>query len=537
VILASSICTKTGKALVSRQFVEMPRTRIEGLLASFPKLMTPGQQHTTVETETIRYVYQPIGEEMYAVLITSRQNNIVQDMDTLHLIARTVSDICDIGDQHDVITHGIDIISAFDEIISQGLRDNVDLAKLRTIMEMESHEEKIQEIIERNKEREAKQELKRKAKMFEQQRREAARRGLDTGYGGGMGSGGSLLGGGRMSESYEPLISREPDNSRSFAAASPAPSSGASYASNVRGMKLGRKPKGADVLGAMRDEVGLAENFADNLSISEQTPLASAHGTPAVAAPAAVHSLPPVDMKGVHVQIEERIIAIVNRDGGIEQMEVKGDLSLVISDEAYASVQLGVVSNDTHNAQIKTHPKIDKKRFQTESVIALKDPSGTLPLSQPVGVLKWRIVSSNEDDIPLTINCWPSPTGSSTVDVNIEYELNNTKLELEDVLVSIPIPHGEQPTVSDVEGGYEVNRARGTLDWQIPTIDSTNTTGSLDFSIRGDDAGAFFPVAVSFVCKKPYYDIEVISASTSRDQMPIDFSQQTLLIPDEYAVI
>ncbi|KAJ1935434.1 coatomer subunit delta, partial [Linderina pennispora] len=184
--------------LVSRQFVEMPRTRIEGLLASFPKLMVPKQQHTTVETETIRYVYQPIGEDMYAVLITSRQNNIVQDMDTLHLIARAVSDICDIGDQQDVIMHGFEILSSFDEIITLGYRDNVDLGKLRTIMEMESHEEKIQEIIERNKEREAKQELKRKAKMFDQQRREAAKRGMGNPSLGGIGSGssGSMIGGG-----------------------------------------------------------------------------------------------------------------------------------------------------------------------------------------------------------------------------------------------------------------------------------------------------------------------------------------------------
>ncbi|KAJ2707538.1 coatomer subunit delta [Coemansia sp. IMI 203386] len=528
VILASSICTKTGKALVSRQFVEMPRTRIEGLLASFPKLMTPGQQHTTVETETIRYVYQPIGEGMYAVLITSRQNNIVQDMDTLHLIARTVSDICDVADQQDVIMHGIDIISAFDEIISQGLRDNVDLSKLRTIMEMESHEEKIQEIIERNKEREAKQELKRKAKMFEQQRREAAKRGMDPNLGG-IGSSGSMLSGGRISGVYEPLISREPEPSRSFAAASPAPSSAASFSSGARGMKLGRKPKGADVLGAMRDEVGLADNFANNLNISEQA-------APVNAAPV-VPALPPVDMKDVHVQIEEHITAIVNRDGGLEQMEVKGDMSLIISKPEYSSVQLSVTTDSSHNAQVKTHPKIDKKRFQTESVIALKDPSGSLPLSQPVGVLKWRIVSSDEESIPFTINCWPSPTGSGTVDVNIEYELTDTKLELEDVVVSIPIPAGVQPTISDVDGVYEVNRPRSTLDWQIPTVDTSNKNGSLDFSVPGDDAGAFFPVIVSFACKKSYYGVEVSSVTASDGQESVDFSQSIALIPEQYAVI
>ena len=46
--------------LVSRQYMEMSRIRIEGLLAAFPKLVGTGKQHTYVETENVRYVYQPM---------------------------------------------------------------------------------------------------------------------------------------------------------------------------------------------------------------------------------------------------------------------------------------------------------------------------------------------------------------------------------------------------------------------------------------------------------------------------------------------
>jgi len=57
----SSLPSLPSPALVSRQYVDMSRIRIEGLLAAFPKLVgSGGKQHTYVETESVRYVYQPM---------------------------------------------------------------------------------------------------------------------------------------------------------------------------------------------------------------------------------------------------------------------------------------------------------------------------------------------------------------------------------------------------------------------------------------------------------------------------------------------
>lgn len=50
----------------------------------------------------------------------------------------------------------------------------------------------------------------------------------------------------------------------------------------------------------------------------------------------------------------------------------------------------------------QTHPNVDKKLFMSESVIGLKNPDKSFPINSDVGVLKWRLQTTEESLIPLT---------------------------------------------------------------------------------------------------------------------------------------
>jgi len=515
VLIAAAVCSKTGKAIISRQFVELTKSRIEGLVAAFPKLMTAGKQHTFVETDSVRYVYQPL-DSLYMLLITTKASNILEDLETLRLFSRVIPEYCRNMDEADILDNSFSLIFAFDEIVALGYRESVNLAQIRTFVEMDSHEEKVYNAVRQTQERDAKIKMREKAKELQRAKLETARGG-GGGKKTGVGSASSYSGQGGFSSS---------PSSEATPAEPPRPAySAPPRKTNSKAMKLG---------GNARD----VDSFVDQLVSEGEKVVAT--GVPAKAAGGLSKVGPPtpsIPTEAVHVALEEKISLTVGRDGGLQGLEVLGLLTLRCTEEGVGRIKLELQNTTNKAIQLQTHPNIDKELFKTRSVIGLKNPAKPFPLNTGVGVLKWRFTSSEESDIPLSINCWPSDNGSGGCDVNIEYELENADLELQDVVISIPIPNGVgSPNVAECDGEYTHDTRRGALLWQHALIDSNNRSGSLEFSVSGNPDD-FFPVSLSFNSCKSFSGIKVLDCLEVDGGNPVKHSTNIAFFAEKYEVV
>lgn len=161
VIISAAIITKQGKILLARQFLDITKSQLEGLLCNFPRLIDRDMQHTFVDAESVRYVYQSI-DELYLILITTKSSNIVEDLETMRLLQKIIQHYCPFNvDEGNILRYSFDIVHAFDDVVSLGFRESVTLNQILTYTEMESQEERI---------------AKEKRKMLELEAKEIAKR-------------------------------------------------------------------------------------------------------------------------------------------------------------------------------------------------------------------------------------------------------------------------------------------------------------------------------------------------------------------------
>jgi len=519
----------------------MPRLRIEGLLTAFPKLISSSkQQHTFVETDTVRYVYQPLENGLFLLLITTKSSNIVEDLGTLRLLAKVIPDVVGGLNETLINDNSFELIFAFDEVITVGgYKEDVALSDIRENLQMESHEEQIFMMLEKKKHDDAKKAMEEKANEIKKRQMEALKDNI-------MGNGSSAaptsgmqgFGGGGVTPGYEhnssgtDFMGGGGAGGSSFSYEKPKPVEPIDEGPRIvaKGMKLGggggdKKKKNLMAAMAMEDNFSLLSGKKSGGGLGLGL---SAASDPVAAAP----STP------LTVNLEEKYTVAMNREGGIESCDLKGTLTLTANTDAGTVAAIAVnksaiVSKCGAGWNFATHPKVDKKNYESKGVLSLKGGKA-LPVNRPVGVLRWSY--SGEDAAPISINCWPEDEGSGSINVNVEFELLRSDMTLSDVNILLPLGTTDPPAVEEIDGQYKHDPSSGMMCWHHDVIDGNNSTGSLEFSIAGSDVDAFFPVQIMFKSQTFMCPIDIVGITSTVNGASIPNNMTRSVVPETYSI-
>ena len=121
------------------------------------------------------------------------------------------------------------------------------------------------------------------------------------------------------------------------------------------------------------------------------------------------------------------------------------------------------------------------------------------------------------------------------MNVSIEYSMDVPGLELHDVRICIPLGTSASPTILTVDGSHKHNSQTGELTWQIDLIDSSNSSGSLEFNVQQRDAEAFFPITVQFVSQQLYSSVEVLNVLNGSGA-PVVYGLSKSMSSEEYEI-
>eukprot|EP00796_Vickermania_ingenoplastis_P007607 gene7607-5367_t len=526
VVISAGIVNSSGRVILARQFMDINRVRIEGLLSAFPRLRDASvkKQATFLDAGSVRYVYQPM-EDLFLVLITSLNSNIVEDLETLQVMAHVVTDSVGGRVEESMIeAKAFKIFFAFDEIIVVGKKECTNLDEVQKCLEMDSAAERIFLENQQRQMEAAKRTTKEQAMLLREKKMMGITRGGRDPYGGfGSDSVGPIGGfSGNTDMDY-----------RSGAVHISSPNADwGNQMSHGEGTSWGAQPPRRTPQPGTGMTLGKGKGKNDRLELNLLSKVQKEIG---VAAKPATATPTPAEFKSdagaqenIVVSIEEKMAVELTRDGEVASMEVKGELALLIKETHCERVKLELGEMNSAYS-FKAHAKINKSIFTSNGVLAMMDGK-PFPVNQTITILRWR--ATEQEQPPVVFTCWPE-IGRMTV----EYELANSYDRVEELVVSIPLNGQGFVSATPTQGAADVEGE--SVVWVIPVCSAANREGSIDITIADssmDCGDVLFPISVSFASSHSLAQVTVRRVVELETEMPVRFSEEVRLIADNYRV-
>uniref|UniRef100_A0A7S2WDM3 Coatomer subunit delta n=1 Tax=Eucampia antarctica TaxID=49252 RepID=A0A7S2WDM3_9STRA len=107
-------------------------------------------------------------------------------------------------------------------------------------------------------------------------------------------------------------------------------------------------------------------------------------------------------------------------------------------------------------------------------------------------------------------------------------------MTLTDVNILVPLGSTDPPSIMSIDGQYKCDN--GMMCWHHDIIDNGNATGSIEFSIPGQDVAAFFPVQITFQSQNLLCPIDITGVTSSTNGASIPNTMTKNVVPESYVV-
>lgn len=473
-IEAVFIASQEGKLLYSRNYTStLTQNLIEDFAFGLQSAFLKNNQHIFAAYGAHRLVYLPI-ENCILALVTDSASNIVEDVESIGRIKEVVAGLTDKKlTEETVYDHFVDLTMAFDEMISLNSRVLFTKSQIATLLQMESANEKIQQkmidekVQQTMKKNEAEiRQIERVKKVKEMMREEVNE--IDRKVKEIAGD----------FESFGEEGSSKPAKSRTESkqtVAAPA---------IKKAIQLGKPAKGKQQAEKQKAEMRIEDAAKESIEEPEK--------------PTKFNPL----NDEVKLLLEERLSGVINSNGDLKRMDLKGALNLMIENEGLERFTIQTDHTEENKLiSLKLPPIFDRVSWGVGQ-LALKPKSAPLAKKTVVETVKYSLSTPiTQETAPFRLSFWFSGNQFSC---EIEFNSSQTAFKsLANIDIKFKKLHSLDFEVGEVENseGLTTNRY---LIWRIPVLDRKTQMASL--IVNFDD-----PVTESSVLPA---DIEIDSAQT-----------------------
>ena len=186
----------------------------------------------------------------------------------------------------------------------------------------------------------------------------------------------------------------------------------------------------------------------------------------------------------------------------------------------------------------RLHPRMNSKQWK-EGVLCLKDANKKFRVgrSSKTSILKWKMTTSDESNVPITIEFWPDPESNGSITVNAQY---NCSMPLKNVIITFPTPCKQEPEITNCENGDTAfYRNDGEFQWILNDLDGSGDEpqeGSLEYIVQDVDVEDLYPISVHFEIENTYSQIQINDIHDIDDENKYEHSVRGTCVAEKYIV-